>query len=70
MTLDVLTFECAPMKARLSQHECERQIATGLLDRMTEVIGKLLNHIWASGDYYGKDYNNAITNAYFMLKPE
>jgi hypothetical protein len=29
MTLDDLTFECAPMRARFSQHECERQIATG-----------------------------------------
>ena len=29
MTLDDLTFECVPMRARFSQHECERQIATG-----------------------------------------
>ena len=28
MTLDDLTFECVPMRARFSHHECEKQIAT------------------------------------------
>jgi hypothetical protein len=42
MTLDDLTFECAPMKARLSQHERERQIATGVLDRMGNLLAEVI----------------------------
>jgi hypothetical protein len=42
MNLDDLTFECAPMRARFSQHECERQIATRLLDRLDNLLAEVI----------------------------